>query len=77
VTLEPADQRPVLLHLERRAHESGVDEINFQVPTVNTIAMNHLLGRGFKIDAPLNLFMSNREFGLFDRFVAFGPPIVL
>jgi hypothetical protein len=47
------------------------------VPTVNTIAMNHLLGRGFKIDAPLNLFMSNREFGLFDRFVAFGPPIVL
>jgi GNAT superfamily N-acetyltransferase len=75
--LEPADQRSILLHLERRAHEAGVDEINFQVPTVNAVAMNHLLGRGFKLDAPLNLFMSNREFGSFDRFVAFGPPIVL
>jgi GNAT superfamily N-acetyltransferase len=75
--IEPADQRAILLHLERRAHESSVDEINFQVPTVNAIAMNHLLGRGFKIDAPLNLFMSNREFGRFDRFIAFGPPIVL
>jgi hypothetical protein len=39
--------------------------------------MNHLLSRGFKIDAPLNMLMSNREFGHFDRFVAFGPPIVL
>jgi GNAT superfamily N-acetyltransferase len=75
--LEPADQRSILLHLERRALESGVDELNFQVPTVNAIAMNHLLSRGFKIDAPLNMFMSNREFGHFDRFVAFGPPIVL
>jgi GNAT superfamily N-acetyltransferase len=75
--LEPADQCSILLHVEGRAHEAGVDELNFQVPTVNAIAMNHLLGRGFKIDAPLNMFMSNREFGHFDRFVAFGPPIVL
>ena len=75
--LEPADQRAMLLHLEQRAQELGIDELSFQVPTVNAIAMNHLLGRGFKIDAPLNMFMSNREFGHFDRFVAFGPPIVL
>lgn len=67
----------MLLHLERRAHESGIDELSFQVPTVNAVAMNHLLGRGFKIDSPLNMFMSNREFGHFDRFVAFGPSIVL
>jgi hypothetical protein len=75
--VEPTDQRSILLHLEARARESGVDELSFQVPTVNSIAMNHLLSRGFKIDAPLNMFMSNREFGHFDRFVAFGPPIVL
>jgi hypothetical protein len=75
--LEPADQPSILLHLERRAHESGIDELSLQVPTVNAIAMNHLLRRGFKIDGPLNMFMSNRDFGQFDRFVAFGPPIVL
>jgi GNAT superfamily N-acetyltransferase len=75
--LEPADQRSILLHLEGRAHACGLEEVNFQVPTINAVAMRHLLGRGFQIDAPLNLFMSNRSFGQFDRFVAFAPPIVL
>lgn len=75
--LEPNDQIAMLLHLEDRAHVRGAEEINFQVPTVNAVAMRHLLGRGFKLDAPMNLFMSNRPFGQFDRFIAFGPPIVL
>ncbi len=51
--------------------------VSFQVPTINAVAMRHLLGRGFRIDAPFNLFMSNRSFGQFDRFVAFAPSIVL
>src|SRR5688572_22390609 len=75
--LNPDDQSEILLHLEDRAHVCGVEEVNFQVPTVNAVAMRHLLGRGFKFDAPLNLFMSNRSFGQFDRFIAFGPSIVL
>jgi GNAT superfamily N-acetyltransferase len=75
--LEPADQRSILLHLEGRAHDCGLEEVNFQVPTINAVAMRHLLGHGFRIDAPLNLFMSNRSFGQFDRFIAFAPPIVL
>jgi GNAT superfamily N-acetyltransferase len=75
--LEPDDQSEILLHLEDRAHVCGVDDVSFQVPTVNAVAMRHLLGRGFKFDAPLNMFMSNRSFGQFDRFVAFGPSIVL
>jgi GNAT superfamily N-acetyltransferase len=75
--IDPADQRSILLHVEQRAHECGVEQLNFQVPTINAVAMNHLLARGFKLDAPLNMFMSNREFGQFDRFVAFGPSIVL
>ena len=75
--LNPDDQSEILLHVEERAHECGVEEVNFQVPTVNAVAMRHLLGRGFKFDAPLNLFMSDRPFGQFDRFIAFGPSIVL
>jgi hypothetical protein len=39
--------------------------------------MHHLLGRGFQIDAPLNLLMSNIPFGKFDRLVTFAPAIVL
>jgi GNAT superfamily N-acetyltransferase len=75
--LDSADQPPMLLHLEDRAHACGLEQVNFQVPTINAVAMRHLLGRGFQIDAPFNFFMSNRSFGQFDRFVAFAPPIVL
>jgi GNAT superfamily N-acetyltransferase len=75
--LEPADLRPILLHLEARAHACGMESISFEVPSINEVAMQHLLGRGFEIDAPLNLFMSNVPFGKFDRLIAFGPPIVL
>ncbi len=75
--LEPADQRSILLHLEGRAHDCGLEEVNFQVPTINAVAMRYLLDRGFRIDAPLNVFMSNRSFGRFDRFIAFAPSIVL
>jgi GNAT superfamily N-acetyltransferase len=75
--LSPDQQSEILLHLEDRAHACGVEEVSFQVPTVNAIAMRHLLSRGFRFDAPLNIFMSDRPFGQFDRFIAFGPSIVL
>lgn len=75
--LDADDQNEILMHVEDRAHACGVAEINFQVPTVNAVAMRHLLRRGFRFDAPPNLFMSNRSFGQFDRFIAFGPSIVL
>lgn len=75
--LEPADLRTILLHLDAQAHARGMESISFEVPTSNEVAMQHLLGRGFKIDAPLNLLMSNVPFGKFDRLVAFAPAIVL
>lgn len=75
--LEPADQPFILADLENRAHAAGVEEVSFSVPMVNEVAMNHLFSRGFKIDGPLHLFMSNRPFGNFDRFITFAPPIVL
>lgn len=75
--LEPADLGPILLHLESLAHAHGMDSVSFEVPTINEVAMRHLFARGFKIDAPLNLMMSNVPFGRFDRLVAFAPAIVL
>ena len=75
--LEPGDLCPILIHLEGRAHACGMETVSFEVPSINEVAMHHLLGRGFKIDAPLNLLMSNVPFGQFDRLIAFGPPIVL
>lgn len=65
------------MHLEGRAHARGIKDVYFVVPTINEVAMNHLLARGYKIQSPLNLFMSNEPFGQFDRFISYGPPIIL
>ena len=44
-----------------------------QVPGLNAAAVHRLLGRGFRIDPWINLLMSNKPFGQFDRFIAFSP----
>ena len=36
-------------------------------------AVRHLLARGFRIDPWVNLLLSDRPFGRFDRFIAFSP----
>jgi GNAT superfamily N-acetyltransferase len=75
--LDPADQPAILTHIERRAAALGRDELGFEVPMVNEVAMQHLLGRRFRIDTFLTILLSSREFGKFDRFISFGPPLVL
>lgn len=75
--LDPADQVPILLHLEARAHALGREKLGFEVPGVNEVAIRHLLGRRLQIDPFLTLLLSNRPFGRFDRFIGFAPPFVL
>jgi GNAT superfamily N-acetyltransferase len=62
-----------LRHVESRAHALGVASLSLQVPGPNAVAVRHLVARGFKIDPWINLLMSNRPFGQFDRFIAFSP----
>jgi GNAT superfamily N-acetyltransferase len=75
--LEPADMPWVLGHVERLTVAAGSDRLEVEVPGVNEAAIRHLLGRGFHIDPWINLLMSNRPFGRFDRFIGFSPPIFL
>lgn len=77
VARSPADQAPILEHVEGWVAEQGREELAFEVPMINEVAMRHLLGRGFRIDPFLTLLMSNRPFGRFDRFIGFAPPFVL
>jgi GNAT superfamily N-acetyltransferase len=70
--LEPEVLVHALLHVEGRAHALGVERLSLQVPGVNEVAVRHLVARGFLIDAWINLLMSNRAFGQFDRFIAFS-----
>jgi GNAT superfamily N-acetyltransferase len=77
VALERDDQPAILLHLESLAADRGMEDLSFEVPSINSVVMHHLLGRRYKIDLSSNLLMSSKDFGRFDRFVAFAPSIVL
>ena len=75
--LDPGCLPDILLHVEHRANALGVERLEFQVPGPNEVAARHLLSRGFRIDPWVNLLMSNRPFGQFDRVLGFGPPVFL
>ncbi|HXJ66610.1 MAG TPA: GNAT family N-acetyltransferase [Actinomycetota bacterium] len=75
--LDPGDLPDILLHVEGRAAARGFGSIELQVPGPNEVAARHLLARGFRVDPWINLLMSNREFGRFDRVLPFGPPLFL
>jgi GNAT superfamily N-acetyltransferase len=75
--LDPADLPDILFHVEDHAARLGLTQIEFQVPGPNGVAARHLLSRGFRIDPWVNLLLSNRPFGRFDRVLGFGPPLFL
>jgi hypothetical protein len=75
--LDPVDMPALLLHVEARAVANDIKWLDFQVPAPNEVATRHLLSRGFRLDPWVNLLMSNRPFGRFDRFLSFGPPVFL
>lgn len=72
--LEPSDLPAILLHAEGLAHTIGVQRLELQVPAPNAIAIRHLMARGYRFDSWINILMSDRPFGQFDRFIPFGPP---
>jgi GNAT superfamily N-acetyltransferase len=75
--LDPDGLPAILGHVEARAVELGVERLELEVPGINVAAMRHLLGRGFIIDPWVNLLMSSRPFGQFDRFIGYSPPVFL
>jgi GNAT superfamily N-acetyltransferase len=75
--LSITDLSAILLHIEDRAAKLGLDRLELQVPAPNKDATRHLLSRGFRLDPWINLLMSNRPFGQFDRLISFGPPVFL
>ncbi len=75
--LDDADIPAMLGHVESLAATAGSDPLELETPAINVAAIRHLLARGFHIDPWMNLLMSNRPFGKFDRFIGFSPPIFL
>ena len=59
-----------------RARQAG-EEIGFEVPFPNRVAIAHLLGRGYRLDPFLTHFLSDGPAGSFDRYVVTSPPIFI
>ena len=75
--LDPADLPAVLAHAERRHHDHGAAETTFDVALHNRAAVDHLLGRGYRMDAFMTLLCSSRPFGDFERYVFCTPALIL
>lgn len=75
--LEASDLPAVMSHAERRRHELGADETEFEVALHNRTAVDHLLGRGYRMDAFMTLVCSSEPFGRFDRYLFCAPALIL
>lgn len=72
--LDAADFPAVLAHAESTVFAEGLTQFGVEVPMVNETAITYLLSRKFKIDAFMAMFMSDRPFGNFDRYLITSPP---
>jgi GNAT superfamily N-acetyltransferase len=75
--LDSSDLPAILAHVEGVARSMGVERLELQLPGPNEVGIRHLLARGFRFDRWINLLMSDRPFGHFDRFIPFSPPLFL
>ena len=48
-------------------------EISFDVALINRAALDHLLGRGYRLQSFPMIFFSDAELGRLDRYVFFSP----
>ena len=75
--LDESDLPAILLHVEGLARSLGLERLELQMPAPNAVGIRHLMGRGFRFDSWINILMSDRPFGQFDRFIPFSPPLFL
>lgn len=72
--LDAADFPAVLAQAESTAQAAGLKRFGVEVPTVNETAVAYLVSRNFKLDVFIAMFMSDRPFGSFDRYLITSPP---
>ena len=75
--LEKEDFPVILAHAENEAHKMGAPVVGFEVPTINTNAISHLLKRGYHLEGFLGSIMSEKPFGKFENYLLTSPPYFL
>jgi GNAT superfamily N-acetyltransferase len=75
--LNAQDFPAVLAHAETWSHKMGAAAVGFETPTVNTAAVDYLLGRGYRLEGFMGSIMSNEPFGMFTNYLLTSPPYFL
>lgn len=71
--LDEADFPAVFAHAENQAFEQGRDEFGLEVPMINQVAVDYLLGRGFRMDTFMAVVMNDKPFGRFENYILTSP----
>ena len=75
--LDNRDFPAVLAHAENEAHKMGAAAVGFETPTINIIAINYLMKRGYKLEGFMGSIMSEKPFGKFENYILTSPPYFL
>ena len=67
----------MLAHAENEAHKMGAAAVGFETPTINIIAINYLMKRGYKLEGFMGSIMSEKPFGKFENYILTSPPYFL
>ena len=75
--LDAADLPVLLADAETAAFEAGHATVTFDIALVARTAIDHLLGRGFRLEPFQMLFFSDGPVDGLDRYVLTSPPFFL
>ena len=71
--LDETDFPAVLARAETEAAARNEEEFGMNLPLANRAALDYLLGRGYKLDAFMMLFLSDQPFGRFENYILSNP----
>ncbi len=72
-SLDADDFPAILAHAETEAALKGTG-FGVEVPTVNRVAVDYLLSRGYKLELFFEFFMADSPFGKFENYILTTPP---
>jgi GNAT superfamily N-acetyltransferase len=75
--LDSSDFPAVLAHAETQAAIASSSVFGVETPVINRRAVDHLLGRGFRLSPFIALFLCDEPFGRFENYLATAPPFIL
>ena len=75
--LDKSDFPAVLAHAESQAAAQGRTGFGIEVPMINQVVVDYLLGRGFRMDTFMAVMMNDKPFAKFENYILTSPPFFM